>query len=110
MIDLLLIAALAGAEPPYEPPAELWYPQAVACGASAFVAKDKIPKPGEIEEILTYGMIMGEVGRKLGRTPQQVEDDVKVAISFYRHLREKKPKAFAAHRAYCGALLDADRP
>ena len=107
---MLILAMLAAAEPAYEPPPQLWYPQAVACGASAFVAKDKVPKPGEIEEILTYGMIMGEVGRKLDRTPEQVEDDVKVAISFYRHLREKKPKAFAAHRSYCRALLDADRP
>ena len=107
---MLIPAMLAAAEPPYEPPAELWYPQAVACGASAFVAKDKVPKPGEIEEILTYGMIMAEVGRTLGRTPEQVEDDVKVATAFYRHLQDKKAKAFAAHRTYCRALLDADRP
>ena len=110
MIDLLLLAMLARAEPPYEPPPETWYPQAVACGASALVAKDKVPLPGQIAEIVTFGMIIADVGRKSGRTKEQVESDVKVADSFYRHLRSKKPRAFAAHRAYCGALLDADRP
>ena len=110
MIDLLAIAILAAAEPPYEPPPETWYPQAVACGASALAAKDKEPTAGLIAEILTFGMIIADVGRKSGRTKEQVESDVKVADSFYRHLKAKKPKAFAAHRAYCGALLDADRP
>ena len=110
MIDLLLLAMLAKADPPYEPPPETWYPQAVACGASAMVAKGRTPTGDQIGEIMTFGMIIADVGRKVGRTKEQVESDVRVADSFYRHLKDKKPKAFAAHRAYCKALLDADRP
>jgi hypothetical protein len=110
MIDILLGTMLAAAEPPYEPPPETWYPQAVACAASAMVAKGRSPTGDQIGEIMTFGMIVADVGRKSGRTKEQVESDVKVADSFYRHLKDRKPKAFAAHRSYCGALLDADRP
>ena len=110
MIDLMLAAMLAAAKPSYEPPAETWYPQAVGCAASAMVAKGRTPTGDQIGEIMTFGMIVADVGRKSGRTKEQVETDVKVADSFYRHLKQKKPKAFAAHRAYCSALLDADRP
>ena len=110
MIDLLLLAMLARAEPPYQPPPETWYPQAVACGASALVAKDKSPTGEQVGELMTFGMIVADVGRKLGRTKAQVESDVRAAEPFYQRLRDRKPRAFAAHRAYCGALLDAERP
>jgi hypothetical protein len=110
MIDLLLLAMLAKAGASYEPPPVVFYPQAAACSASAVVAKGKNPTGEEVGDLMTWGMIVGDMGRKSGRTPGQVERDVKAAEPFYRHLKEKKPPAFAAHRAYCRALLDADRP
>jgi len=61
--------------------------------------------------MMTWGLIMAEAGRKAGRTRAQVDQaDIEAALSFYRRLKDKKPPAFAAHRAYCRALLDADRP
>jgi hypothetical protein len=110
MIDLLLTAILTAAEPPYQPPPEVWYPQAAACAASTLVAKGKAPTGKQVGELMTFGMIVADVGRRLGRSARQVEGDVKAAEPFYRRLKDRKPKAFAAHRAYCGALLDADRP
>ena len=111
MNPLLLLATLAAAEPPYEPPPELWYHQAVSCAASLKLVAGKEPSPAQFADLMTWGMIMAETGRKIGRTKEQVDSgDLRVAEPFYRHLREKKPKAFAAHRAYCRALLDAERP
>ncbi len=110
MTHLLLLAMLATAEPPYQPPAEIWYPQAAACAASALAAKGEEPTGEQVGELITFGLIVADVGRRLGRTKDQVESDVKAAQPFYERLRDRKPKAFAAHRAYCGALLDAERP
>jgi hypothetical protein len=111
MIDLLLLALLAKAEAKYEPPKELWYHQAVSCAASLKLVAGKQPSSAQFADLMTWGMIMAETGRKIGRTKEQVDSaDLRVAEDFYRYLREKKPKAFAAHRAYCQALFDADRP
>ena len=111
MIDLLLLATLAGSEPRYEPPPEIFYPQAVACAVSARLAAGKEMDGDKFGELMTWGMILADVGRKAGRTRAQVDSgDLIAAEPFYKRLKEKKPKAFAAHRAYCGALLDADRP
>ncbi len=110
MIDLLLIALLAKASASYEPPAAVFYPQAVGCAATAYVAKAKDPSPDEFADLMTWGMIVADMGRKAGRTAAQVDSETKAAVPFFRRLREKKPPAFAAHRAYCRAILDADRP
>jgi hypothetical protein len=111
MIDLLLLAVLAAPAAPYEPPPELWYHQAVSCAVSLKLTAGKEPSPDQFGELMTWGMIMADSGRKAGRSKAQVDSgDLRIAEPFYRHLREKKPKAFAAHRSYCKALLDADRP
>jgi hypothetical protein len=110
MIDLLLLAMLAKAGS-YEPPPELWYHQAVSCASSLKVAAGKEPSPAQFADLMTWGMIMADAGRKIGRAKAQVDSaDLRIAEPFYRHLKEKKPKAFAAHLAYCRALFDADRP
>ena len=111
MIDLLLLAMLAGAGGTYEPPPELWYHQAVSCAISAKLTAGREPSADQFAELMTWGMIMADAGRKAGRTKAEVDSgDLRLAEPFYRRLMEKKPPAFAAHRAYCQALLDADRP
>ncbi len=111
MIDLLLLAMLAKAEAKYEPPPELFYHQAVSCAASLKLSAGKEPTPDEFANVMTWGMIMADTGRKIGRSKAQVDSgDLKTAEPFYRYLKEKKPKAFAAHLAYCRSLFDADRP
>ena len=111
MIELLLLAAAVQAKPGYEPPPEVFYPQAVACGVSAKIAKGNKVSGAEFAELMIWGFILAENGRKLGRTKEQVDSgDLKAAEPFYLRLRDKKPKAFAAHRSYCKALLDAERP
>jgi len=110
MIDLLLLAMLARAGD-YEPPPELFYHQAVSCAASLKLVAGKEPTPAQFGDLMTWGMIMADTGRKIGRTKAQVDSaDLRTAEPFYKRLKEKKPKAFAAHRAYCQALFDADRP
>lgn len=111
MIELLLLAMLAKAEAPYEPPPELFYHQAVSCAASLKLIVGKEPSPAQFADMMTWGMIMADTGRKIGRTREQVDSgDLEIAEPFYKRLKEKKPRAFAAHRAYCQALLSADRP
>ena len=111
MIDLLLLAMLAKAGSSYEPPSELWYHQAVSCAISLKMTAGKKPSPDAFGELMTWGMIMADTGRKIGRTKAQVDSgDLRTAEPFYRYLKEKKPPAFAAHRAYCQALFVADRP
>ena len=110
MIELLLLAMLAKPAAAYDPPPAVFYPQAVGCAATAFVAKGKDPSPAEAADVMTWGMIVGDMGRKAGRTAAQVDSETKAAVPFFRRLREKKPPAFAAHRTYCRAILDADRP
>ena len=68
MIDLLLLAMLAKAQAPYEPPPAVFYPQAVGCAASALVAKPKEPSSEQAADLMTWGMIMADTGRKIGRT------------------------------------------
>ena len=110
MIDLLLLAMLAKAGS-YEPPPEVFYHQAVACAASLKLVAGKTPTPAQFGDLMTWGMIMADTGRRIGRTKEQVDSgDLRVAEGFYKYLKDKKPKAFAAHRAYCQALFDADRP
>jgi hypothetical protein len=111
MIEALLLAALAGAGASYEPPPELWYRQAVSCAVTLKLAAGKEPGSKEFADLMTWGMIMADSGRKAGRTRAQVDsEDLEAAQPFFRHLKEKKPRAFAAHLAYCRALFDADRP
>jgi hypothetical protein len=111
MIDLLLLALLAKAGSSYEPPPEIVYPQAVACAASLKIVSGPKPSSEQFADLMTWGMIMADTGRKIGRTKAQVDSgDLRAAEPFYRYLKEKKPRAFAAHRAYCKALFDADRP
>ena len=110
MIELLLIATLAKAEAPYEPPAAVFYPQAVGCAASAYVAKGKEPTAEQAADLMTWGMIIADMGRKSGRTAKQVENESKAAFPYFRYLKEKKPQAFAAHLAYCRGIFVADRP
>jgi hypothetical protein len=111
MIDLLLLAMLARAEAKYEPPPEIFYHQAVACATSLKLSAGKEPSGEEFADMMTWGMIMADTGRKIGRTKRQVDSgDLRIAEGFYKYLKEKKPEAFAAHRAYCKALFVADRP
>jgi hypothetical protein len=108
MLALLLASAAA---PSYEPPPELWYRQAVSCAVTLKLAAGKEPSSDEFADLMTWGMIMADSGRKAGRTRAQVDsEDLKAAEPFFRYLKEKKPAAFAAHRTYCRALFDADRP
>jgi|GEM_PF-4643025 len=110
MIATLLLALLAKAGP-YEPPPEIFYHQAVACAASLKIVSGPKPSAEQFADLVTWGMIMADTGRKIGRTRAQVDSgDLRAAEPFYRYLKEKKPPAFAAHRAYCKALFDADRP
>ena len=111
MIDLLLLAMLAKADSSYEPPPELWYHQAVSCAVSLKLIIAREPSSEQFAELMTWGMIMADSGRKAGRSKAQVDSaDLRTAEPFYKRLKEKKPRAFAAHRAYCKAMLDADRP
>ncbi|HEY7809769.1 MAG TPA: hypothetical protein VIA98_05260 [Allosphingosinicella sp.] len=114
MIGQLLLATLAKAAAPYAPPPELFYHQAVACAASSVAAKDNAeaePTADQFGETMTWGLILAEFGQKAKRSRDQVDSgDVKTAEAFYRRLKTTKPAAFAAHRTYCRALLDADRP
>jgi hypothetical protein len=107
----LLLATMAPAQPGYEPPPTIFYPQAVACAVSAKLAAGKEMNGDKFGELMTWGLILADVGRKAGRTKEQVDSaDLIAAEPFYKHLKARKPKAFAAHRAYCKALFDADRP
>ncbi|MGZ8285519.1 MAG: hypothetical protein ACXW27_09920 [Allosphingosinicella sp.] len=112
MIELLLLApVLLRTGGDYEPPPELFYHQAVSCAASLKLIVGKEPSPAQFADMMTWGVIMADTGRKIGRSKAKVDSgDLRTAEPFYRHLREKKPKAFAAHRAYCQALFNADRP
>jgi hypothetical protein len=110
VIELLLLAMLAKAEAKYEPPPAVFYPQAVGCAASVHVAKGKEPTAEQAADLMTWGMIIADTGRKSGRTAKQVENETKAALPYFRYLKEKKPKAFAAHLAYCRAMFHADRP
>jgi hypothetical protein len=112
MIELLLLAMLAKAEPKYEPPPELFYHQAVSCVIllKLEVGK-KEPSPEQFADMMTWGMIMADTGRKAGRTREQVNSgDLKIAEGFYEQLRKMNPQAYAAQRAYCRAIFHAARP
>jgi hypothetical protein len=111
MVEMLLVAMMAKAGASYEPPPEIFYHQAVACAASLKIVSGQNPSAEQFADLVTWGMIMADTGRKIGRTKAQVDSgDLKAAEPFYRYLKDKKPPAFAAHRAYCKALFDADRP
>ncbi len=111
MIELLLLAMLAKADSKYEPPPELFYHQAVSCAAliKMEVGK-KEPTPAQFGDMMTWGMIMADTGRKAGRTKDQVDSgDLRIAEGFYKQLEKMNPKAFAAQRAYCRAIFRDDR-
>ncbi len=111
MIEALLLAMLARPGE-YEPPPEVFYHQAVSCAISLKIEiGKKEPSPDQFADLMTWGMIMADAGRKIGRTKAQVDSgDLRIAEGFYKYLKEKKPGAFTAHRAYCKALFVADRP
>ena len=89
-----------------EPPAGPLYRESVGCAASAIAAKTKKDSPENFDELLTWGLVMAEFGKKSGRTSDQVDhEDLEAAEPFYRQMKEHRPKAFEAHRAYCKALL-----
>jgi hypothetical protein len=111
MIELLL-AMLAKPEAKYEPPPELFYHQAVSCATllKLEVGK-KEPSPAQFGDMMTWGMIMADTGRKARRTREQVErGDIEIAEGFYKQLEKMNPKAYAAQRAYCRAIFHDDRP
>ncbi|HEX8514085.1 MAG TPA: hypothetical protein VF688_13380 [Allosphingosinicella sp.] len=111
MIDLLLLALLAKAEPKYEPPPELFYHQAVSCAILVKLEVGKEPTSEQFADMMTWGMIMADTGRKAGRTKEQVNSgDLMIAEGFYKQLKTMNPKAYAAQRAYCRAIFHADRP
>ncbi|HYG48540.1 MAG TPA: hypothetical protein VD846_11445 [Allosphingosinicella sp.] len=111
MIDLLLLALLAKAEAKYEPPPELFYHQAVSCAILVKLEVDKDPSSEQFADMMTWGMIMADTGRKAGRTKEQVDSgDLRIAEGFYKQLKKMNPKAFDAQRAYCRAIFHADRP
>ena len=114
MIGPLVLAMLAKSAAPYAPPPELWYHQATACAGSAMAEKASAgaePTSEQFGELMVWGLILAETGPKANRSRAQVDsEDVKTAEAFYRRVKTTKPPAFAAHRAYCRALLDADRP
>ncbi|HEX9946495.1 MAG TPA: hypothetical protein VGA98_03050 [Allosphingosinicella sp.] len=110
MIDLLLLAMLAKAEAPYEPPPAVFYPQAVGCAVSTLIANNNKALGKDVPDLMTWSMIVADMGRKAGRTAEQVESESQAALPYFRYLKEKKPKAFAAHLAYCRAMFHADRP
>ncbi len=111
MIDLLLLALLAKAEAKYEPPPELFYHQAVSCAALVKLDVGKEPTSQQFADMMTWGMIMADTGRKSGRTKAQVDSgDLRIAEGFYKRLRQTNPKAFDAQQAYCRAIFHADRP
>lgn len=111
MIELLLLALLAKAEPKYEPPPELFYHQAVSCATLVKLEVTGEPTSEQFAHMMTWGMIMADTGRKAGRTKEQVDSaDLVIAEGFYKQLRKTNPKAFAAQRAYCRAIFHADRP
>ena len=111
MIELLLAAMLAKAEPEYEPPPELFYHQAVSCATLVKLEVGKEPTSEQFADMMTWGMIMADTGRKIGRSREQVNSrDLRTAEGFYKQLRKTNPAAFAAQRAYCRAIFHADRP
>ncbi|HEX8573593.1 MAG TPA: hypothetical protein VF759_12675 [Allosphingosinicella sp.] len=111
MIDLLLLALLAKPEAKYEPPPELFYHQAVSCAILVKLEVGKEPTSEQFADMMTWGMIMADTGRKAGRTREQVDSaDLRIAEGFYKQLRKMNPKAFAAQRSYCRAMFHADRP
>jgi len=111
MIELLLLAMLAKAEPKYEPPPELFYHQAVSCAILVKMEVVKEPTSEQFADMMTWGLIMADAGRKAGRSKEQVDSgDLRIAEGFYKQLKKMNPKAFAAQRAYCRAMFHADRP
>ena len=111
MMELLLLAMLAKAEPTYEPPPELFYHQAVSCATLVKLEVGKEPTSEQFADMMTWGMIMADTGRKIGRTKEQVEGgDLPSAEGFYKELGKMNPKALAAQRAYCRAIFHAARP
>ncbi|HEX8127281.1 MAG TPA: hypothetical protein VF548_17025 [Allosphingosinicella sp.] len=112
MIELLLLAMLAKAEPKYEPPPELFYHQAVSCVTllKLEVGK-KEPSAEQFADMMTWGMILADTGRKSGRTKTQVDSgDIEIAEGFYKQLKQMNSTAYAAQSAYCRAIFHADRP
>ncbi len=111
MIDLLLLASLAAADAKDEPPPELFYHQAVSCATLIKLEVGKEPSSEQFADMMTWGMIMADTGRKAAaprsRSTARISRSRKASTNSSRKM---KPKAFAAHRAYCRAMFDADRP
>ncbi|MFN3388841.1 MAG: hypothetical protein ACK40O_07890 [Allosphingosinicella sp.] len=107
LVMAMLAAQAAAAKGPPEPVPEPFYRDAVACAASAAAEGGAEQSDAAMEEILTWGMAAAEYGKRAGRTPAEIDagEDVAQAQTFYGQLKAHKPAAFAAHRAYCRALL-----
>lgn len=103
----MLALALAAAVLAQEPDAQTLYHQAVGCAASADVARDGSQTARDLDqEILTWGLVMAGFGPQAGRSPAQVDhEDIDRARAFFVQMREARPQAFAAHRAFCQSLL-----
>jgi hypothetical protein len=101
----LLAALLLQADAPGPP--EVWYQQAMGCGAAlaASFPPGGTPDKRTAEEMLLWGFIVADAAPKAGRTKEQVDgSDSQGAIAFFRRIKAERPAAFKAHLAYCRAL------
>ena len=56
--------------------------------------------------MMTWGMIMADTGRRIGRKTEKIDsEDVEAARTFYAEVRRIRPAVFKAHRAYCESVL-----
>ena len=105
MVTLLLV--LAFDQTPQPDPA-VWYRQATACMGSALAAgpREGEPLPDTFDEdALVWGLVMNSVGPSAGRpTEADQAADADAAEAFFRQVRELRPEAFEAHRAWCRAI------
>ena len=90
------------------PDPTVWYQQATACMGSALAAGPREGEPPSDtfnEDALVWGLVMNSVGPAAGR-PTEAEQaaDAESAEAFFRQVRELKPEAFEAHRAWCRAI------
>lgn len=108
LVAVVAVAALLQAQAEPEPEPRTLYEQALGCAASATLAKDAGTEDESalFDEILTWGLVMGEYGPRVGRSKAQIDDeDIHRARTFFAQMQTSKPAIFAAHRAYCRAFL-----
>jgi hypothetical protein len=103
----MLVAALLFLQPDAPGPPEVWYRQALDCGASLAATAEPGAKPkGEAaEKMLLWGFIVADAAPRAGRTAEQVDGpDSQAALAYFREIKARKPEAHKAHLAYCRAL------